>query len=160
MKNDFYEKIRARKPFEIGDIIIYFCLAILVFVLFLYFVILPKTNSADGFKVLIEDKEIFSLSYNDESYSISSDYESYIIVDKDSNTVTIYHNQDKTEMNVLSYNVEKGHVYMHDSNCSNSKDCTYEPAITKTGAIYCAPRKLTVLPLTAESTPPIIGGGL
>ena len=160
MKSNFYEKIKRSKTFEFGDIFIYLCLLLLVTALFLFFVIIPRKEETKGFKVLLEDKEIFTLSYTDESYAILDGYSEQVEVDTENNTVTIYYSKDKTEKNVLSYDVEKHSVYMFDSNCSNSKDCTYEPAISTSGAIYCAPRKITVLPLTSNSEPPIIGGGL
>lgn len=161
MSGNFYEKIKTRKPFELGDILVYICLALIVLVLFLFFVILPKNNYSDGFRVLLDDKEIFTFSYATESYFILEGYENDFVIDTENNTVTIYHDSDKTEKNILAYNQEKRSVYMLDSNCSTSKDCTYEPMISNSGAIYCAPRKLTVLPLTStNSEPPIIGGGL
>ena len=161
MSGNFYEKIKSRKPFELGDVLIYSCLILIVLVLFLYFVIIPNNKDSNGFRVLLEDKEIFTFSYESESYSILEGYENYFDIDTENNIITIYQDSDKTEKNVLSYNQEKRSVYMLDSNCSNSKDCTYEPMISNSGAIYCAPRKLTVLPLTSNSSePPIIGGGL
>ncbi len=161
MSGNFYEKIKTRKPFEVGDILIYSCLILIVLVLFLCFVILPKNKDSNGFRVFLDDKEIFTFSYENESYSILDGYENYVVIDTYNNTVTIYHDNDKTEKNILSYSIEKHSVYMLDSNCSNSKDCTYEPAISNNGAIYCAPRKLTVLALNSNSSePPIIGGGL
>ncbi len=162
MKNDIYGKIKARKPFEVNDVIVYLFLLVLVTLLFLFFVILPKTNVASGFKVIVNDKEFLSFYYETESCVLAENSWALIDHNKENGTITIYHNADKTEYNVLSYDTDKHIVSMLDSTCSLSKDCIYEPEISSNGAIYCAPHKLIVIPISdgKEIPPPTIGGGL
>lgn len=162
MKNDIYGKIKARKPFEINDFFIYLSLFVLVALLFLFFIILPNSQDAKGFTFLLNDKEIFSFYYDSEEFSVLEEYKDFIQVDKINDTVTIYYDKDKTDFNLMSYSAQKRGVVMIDSTCSKSKDCTFEPAIYSSGTIYCAPHGLIVLPIggNANTTPPVIGGGL
>lgn len=162
MKKNIYTKIKAYKPFEFNDIFLYSFILLLVVVLFLCFVILPQTKQAVGFSIEINDKNIFSFDYSTYEYIIETDYSNYIDIDKERNTITIYLNDERTEFNRLVFNTDKKVVKMLESTCSKTKDCLYEPEISKTGIIYCAPHKLKVLPINNKFTPspPIIGGGV
>lgn len=160
MKKNIYTKIKTYKPFEFNDIFLYSFILLLVFVLFLCFVIVPQTKQAVGFSVEINDKKVFSLNYSTREYIIENDFIHYIEVDKEQNTVIIFLNDEKTEFNKLLFDANKKTIKMLETTCSNTKDCLYEPEISKTGIIYCAPHKLKVLPINNEFTPspPVIGG--
>ncbi len=162
LKTDIYAKIKARKPFEVNDVLVYFFLLFSVSLLFLFFVFLPSKEGASGFNLYLKDEEIFTFHYQDKSYSIAEGYENFIEVNLEKNTVTVFLDEYKTEYNVLSFNTDNQSVVMVNSTCSHTKDCVYEPAISSFGTIYCAPHHLTVTPVLqgGTETPPVIGGGI
>ena len=161
MKNIILDKIKKRKAFELNDIFIYLFLLLTIFLLFLFFVIIPQRSQSKGFKVLIDNEEVLSLYYENQEFTYSEDLVDFIEIDKDKCQITIFYNLEKSDYNTIKYNTLNNSVVMVDSTCSSSKDCIYEPAISKQGVIYCAPHNLIVIPITnvSQSSPPIIGGG-
>ena len=129
-------------------------------ILFLFFIILPQNNHPKGFKILIDNREVLTFDYQSEYCSFLEDYSNLIEIDESKKQITIFHNQQRNSYNVIKYDTIKGSVKMLDSTCSNSKDCVYEIAISKNGAIYCAPHNLLIIPITSNSIskPPVLGG--
>ena len=161
MRDNIFNSVKVRKSFEAIDIFIYLFLLIIVFVLFLCFVILPHTKSAEGFLIAKNDTTIVTFNYSSGKCSIDSEYENLVILDEDNCTITVYTDEKKCEYNVIVFDSEKKIVRMLDSTCSSTKDCVYEPEISASGVIFCAPHDLKVLPLSDNFSPttPIIGGG-
>ncbi len=161
MKNVILNKLKERKIFEFNDIFIYLFIFIAVFLLFLFFIIIPQNTVPKGFKVLVDNEEFLSFYYQSQEFNCPKNLRDFVEIDKDKYEIIIFHNIEKTEYNVIKYNVLDNSVAMVDSTCSSSKDCIYEPAISKNGAIYCAPHNLIILPITnvSKTEPPIIGGG-
>ena len=161
MRNNIFNNIKVRKPFEVIDIFIYLFLLIVVFVLFLCFVILPHTKSAEGFLIAKNGTTIVTFNYSSGDFSVESEFKNLVVVDEDNSTITVYTDEQKNEYNVIEFNCEKKVVRMLDSTCSSTKDCVYEPEISVNGMIFCAPHDLKVLPLSDDfsPTPPVIGGG-
>lgn len=161
MRNNIFNNIKVRKPFEVIDIFIYLFLLIVVFVLFLCFVILPHLESAEGFLIAKNGNTIVNFDYSSGKYSVDSEFKKLVVVDENSCTITVYTNEQKSEYNVIVFDREKKVVKMLDSTCSSTKDCIYEPEISVNGMIFCAPHDLKVLPLNDNFSPtsPVIGGG-
>ncbi len=161
MKNIIFDKIKKRKAFEFNDIFIYLFLLLTIFLLFLFFIIIPQRTQSKGFKVLIDNKEVLSFYYQNQEFTYSEDLGDFVEIDKDKCQITIFYNSEKSDYNTIRYSALSNSVVMVDSTCSSSKDCIYEPAISKQGVIYCAPHNLIIVPITNVSLPepPIIGGG-
>ncbi len=158
--NKILNTLKVRKPFEFNDIFIYLFILSLVAVLFICFVITPSLADVKGFSICVGQEEIFSLDYSSGKYEISNDYLDKIIVDQKKSTITIFF-EDESNFNLVQYSLKEKWVKMLDSACSKSKDCVYEPKISRSGMIYCAPHDLKILPIGEFSpTPPVIGGGI
>lgn len=155
MKNNVYESLKARKPFEKYDVIVYVFLLVLLLCLSIFFVFSP-TEKSSGFKLECDGKEIFTLNYDDCSYVCSHDFT--IDVDFSTNTITVYFDDAKTDYNILSFNTTEKSVKVIESTCSASKECVHIPAIkNSSGSIYCTPHKLKISSLDAAPSGPVTG---
>lgn len=156
----YFEKLKSKKCFEKNDLLVYLALILTLTILFLAFYLTNGNATALGFKVCVNDEEIFSFTYSDENFSVNEDYADFITVDKVEKTVTIYLNAQKTQFNLISYDLNSSSVKMKNSTCSLSKDCVYEPKISDKGTIFCAPHNLKIVPITNGfvATPPVVGG--
>lgn len=152
-------KIKAQKPFEIFDFIAYAVTAVFVTVLFFAFVVIPTHSAAEGFKVLIDNVTVLVFKYDDNSMTVTPSFTDTVEYDNEAHTLTIYTDEEKSDYNVLYVDAQARSVKMIDANCSHSKDCVYfRPVTSDAGFIYCAPHKLTVLPLSSTAkTVPITG---
>lgn len=139
----------SRPPlFAARDVFVYLFIIVLVCSLFFFFVILPKKTVAKGFIVTIEGKQAFYLEYaRPESCRVFEDFTDVIRVSLTENTVTISSFTEENAVNVLAFDCEKRTVRMSQSNCSHLSPCTSFPAISETGTIICAPRKIIVKPV-------------
>ena len=161
LKRDYFNSIKVRKPFEVLDIFVYSFLLLIVFVLFLCFIILPQAKNAEGFFICLEEKQVCSFNYSTNEFMVFEEFSGKVDFDKENSTITIFLNNDKTKFNKVAFNKDKKVVKMIESTCSISKDCVFEPEISKTGIIFCAPHNLKILPINGDfsPSPPIIGGG-
>ena len=161
MKNVILDKVKQKKIFEFNDIFVYLFILIAIALLIIFFTIIPQRNHPKGFKVLVDNEEFLTFYYQSQEFTYSENLRNFIEIDKDNGQVVIFHNLEKTNYNVIKYNVKNNSVVMVDSTCSSSKDCIYEPAISRQGIIYCAPHNLIIVPITnvSQAEPPIIGGG-
>ncbi len=159
MKRKDLNSIKQTKPFMKGDILIYSLLFLLVVVLFFAFVLFPKSNDSKGFCVYKNDKTVLYYYFNNNTLTISKDFEN--LVEKstvqDGFTLTIYTNNNRNDFNVLYVNTQTASVKVVDSTCSVSKDCTSFPALTDKGLIYCNPHGLKISPLSFTPSDPITG---
>ena len=155
MKNDVYESLKARKPFETWDVITYVFILVLLLCLSIFFVFSP-TEKSSGFKVECDGAKIFTFNYDDCSYVSTHDFS--IDVDLANNTITIYFDHAKTDYNVLEFDLEEKSVKVTESTCSASKECVHIPAIKDSlGTIYCTPHRLKISSLGGTPSGPVTG---
>lgn len=155
MKNDVYESLKARKPFEKWDVIAYVFILVLLLCLSIFFVFTP-TEKSSGFKVELDGREIFNFYYDDCSYNSFHDFD--IDVDLSNNIITIYFDNAKTDYNVLEFSSVEKSVKVTESTCSASKECVHIPAIKNSlGSIYCTPHKLKITSLGGVPSGPVTG---
>ncbi len=148
------ENIKTRKAFGKLDFILYLTLALLLFLLFLFFVILPSRSPAKGFKVTVGETIVFNFYYQDCSYDITDGYDVKV---KETDGVYEITVTTPAGYNVIQTKPSEGYVKVVDANCSIGKDCVYTaPIKTDGGAIVCLPHDLRVLPI-GGTTPPIAG---
>ena len=161
MKKNLYDDVKQRKPFVLIDIAVYAAIVLTVVGFFLAFIIFPKNENSDGFKVFVDEKEIFVFYYDTcdyETKEYGGKIEMQTVEDKKTYVVRIFPRGDQ-EFNLLYVNAEEKTVKITDANCSNRKDCVYTPEIKSgSGAIYCMPHKLKVLPIKSDYRPIRTGG--
>lgn len=156
MKNR--EMIKRDKicAFRIADVLVYSAVALLVFLLFLCFVILPNESSYDGFKITLNGEEIFLLKYKDGSYK-QRDFDGEIDISESENeelTITVFCDAEKTEYNVLLVSLKDKTVKVTESNCSIKKDCVHSPSVNGTNTVIaCMPHGLKIVALGGDYIP-------
>lgn len=150
MKNA--QELRNRKLFLKRDAAVYAILLSAIFCLFLFFVILPQKNDAQGFCVYENETLILTCRYG-QSPVIEKEAQNRVLVD--GNDIYVYFNEEKTDYNRIT--ATNGEVKITESTCSSTRDCVYEPAIKNSGAIYCVPHKLKITPLNEERREPQTG---
>ncbi len=159
MKKDKIQDLAKNKPFNKFDF--FALLGVLLFILFLFvsFVFFSTHDNSDGFIIQIDDVTVYSFNYSNKKHTINSQYEKFIEVDLENQTVTVYTDLNKNHFNKIKYDVKNKSVKMVESNCSTSKDCVYMPEISDNlGIIYCAPRKIKILPIGGRlNNSPVIG---
>lgn len=157
MKKSQREKLINAKPFTAWDIPVYAFTVITVFLLLLFFVILPSPSNNDGFSVFVNGEKIIDYSYSDrEIIFLNQDFEGKVEFNESLNTITISQGH---AFNVIEINNSSKSVEVIDANCSISKDCVWSPALKNGSAIVCAPHKLKITALGESlSYPPVTGG--
>lgn len=155
------ERLKNSKPFCFWDTAVYISIGLLVFVLFLAFVILPRTNKTVniGFMIEIGGKTAVTYEYGSDTFNVEQDYLSIIETAKSDNgyTLTVYTSSNKLGFNKIFIDETNKTVKMVESDCK-SKQCTYLHEINGSGIIYCAPRQLKITPLGGSGfLPPIAG---
>lgn len=155
-----YLKIKQNKPFEINDIFIYLLLIVTIFVLFLFFVFLPKNDKTSGFAVYKGQDLVLTFYNQTNDYLIQNNYLNLVDIktQQDGVLITVFTDQNQKGYNVIFINTNERFIKMHDSTCSQSKDCVHSPAINNSGMIYCAPHDLKLVPLGQDNIPPWTGG--
>ena len=157
MKDEKFKELKESKTFEIGDILVYSALFILLLVLFVFFVITPSAKTPDGFNIFLDGKKIAVYRYDDGLNIINDDYLNLISYNRDKKSITVYVDDAKTEYNVITVDITNKTAKVTDANCSQSKDCVHTPPLGS--AIVCAPHKLKITPIGASGfTPPVTGG--
>ncbi|MCQ2387575.1 MAG: hypothetical protein MJ066_03920 [Clostridia bacterium] len=148
-----------KKPFEFFDIFIYVFILVLFVFLLLFLIILPKKDKINGFYVVKDDKKILTYSFKDNEFLIDDSWKNYIEINKDDCIINVFLNDEKTEFNVIQYDLNKKSVKMKDSTCSISKDCTYfSPITTNNNVIYCNPHNIKILPIEGNGLiQPVVG---
>ena len=159
LKKSIYTKAKNLKPFEIFDILIYGITAILVAVLFLFFVVLPKNGHIDGFKITLHGQELLRYETATDKFTVLNQVDGYTVdISKSENCQIITITDTDGGYNKILLDTENKSAKVIESNCSSSKDCVYSPAITKSGAIVCAPHGLKITPISSSGfTEPITG---
>ncbi|MBQ8426709.1 MAG: hypothetical protein IJX16_02990 [Clostridia bacterium] len=155
------ERFKNSKPFGLWDIAIYLTVALLVFVLFLVFIIIPHFSEKDGYGFIVEcdGNTVITYHYGSENFNVNEDFISRVEITKTEGgyEVTLYTSLDKSGFNTLLVNERDKTVKMLNSDC-RSKQCTYLHAIGGSGIIYCAPRLLKITPLGGSGfVPPTTG---
>lgn len=160
MKNREMIKCDKIRAFRIADVLVYSAVALLVFLLFLSFVILPNTSDYNGFKIIADGKEIFTLKFKDGTYE-QKDFSGQIEVLPQENgelIITVFTNAEKSEYNVLLVSLTEKTVKVTESNCSIKKDCVHSPKIDGAGKmIACMPHGLKIVALGGDYLPVTTG---
>ncbi len=154
-------RFKNSKPFSRWDTAVYLVVAFLIFLLFLFFVIIPKTSDSEslGFTVTSNEKTVVSYSYGSKNFKIDSDFTDLVVINEVESgyNLTIYTDVDKVHFNTLFINEENKTVKMASTDC-RSKQCTYLHEVGSKGIIYCAPRSLKISPLSGSGfIPPVVG---
>ena len=149
------DEVRKRKLFVKKDVAVYAALAVALCALFFSLVILPRKTESNGFCAYSDDKLLFTYYYASDKLVITEFGDGKISRDGDKIRITVY--RDGAEFNELNVNREKKSVRVSDADCSKTKDCVHEPSISNSGAIYCAPHKLKIIPLSAKPSSPVTG---
>lgn len=154
------EKIKNSAPFKKFDIFLYSIIAVIVLCLFLFLVIIPKTEATQGFCVAQGETEILNFNFQNSHLNVNDGYKGQVLHDSKNQTVTIYTSTDKSEYNVIQYDVENKTVKVIESNCQG-KDCINFPEVSSDGGvIYCLPHNLKITPLVVTASEPSTGGRL
>lgn len=162
LKRKNFAQIKSEKPFRSGDVLIYSALLLIISVLFAVFIIFPSVNASDstGFEIEINGKTVCTFTYADKKLTVNDGFVSLVEYEEAENglKITVFTSSEKEDFNELFADFSKKTVKVTDSNCSVSKDCVFSPAISNSGAIYCAPHGLKIVPLGNNGfTPPITG---
>lgn len=159
MKNEEKRIYENLKPFKPSDIVVYFALLVMFFALFLFFVILPTANKTNGFKILIDGKQVATYSYDGDFKLTNQSYKNLIVFDQTNLTITVYTDESKVHYNKIKIDDKNHSAKVIDANCSTSKECVYTPSLKDNSAIVCAPHKLKIVTLE-KVTPstPVTGG--
>lgn len=141
-------QIRKNKPFALGDVVVYACLAVVIALLFVLF--LGRTqNATQGVKVEIRGEEVYRYEFGIGG-SVVEGVSASIEESREDNTLYI---RIKTEYgyNVICIDDEQKLVWMFDADCSRRKDCTHMFALGDGGeVILCLPHFLRIVPLAGE----------
>lgn len=152
LKSVDFEQIKSNKPFKIWDLVLYCPILVLVLALLFAFVIFPADSAVEstGFKIILNDKEVFVFDYSTRTYSLDPESIDQIIVEDLSGgfcIVKVISDKNSGAFNTVTANIEKHMVSVTESNCSESKECVHTPDIKDShGVIVCAPHKLKVVP--------------
>ncbi len=140
-------KVKSSKPFEFWDILVYSSILAMIALMFIaVFVFAPKKQDAFGFKIIVNEITIAEYSFSDATIKITDNYADKVIFDQENGVIKVFTNDDKTEFNIISFSLTAKKVWVSESNCSQSKDCTrFEPIMTEGQAIYCLPHNLKIL---------------
>ena len=111
MKNVILDKVKQKKIFEFNDIFVYLFILIAIALLIIFFTIIPQRNHPKGFKVLVDNEEFLTFYYQSQEFTYSENLRNFIEIDKDNGQVVIFHNLEKTNYNVIKYNVKKLSIY-------------------------------------------------
>ncbi|MBE5734203.1 MAG: hypothetical protein E7347_04030 [Clostridiales bacterium] len=151
------------KPFYLRDLAVYICTAIIVLLLFVFFVF-PKNNqpAKQGFIVSVNGKTAVTVNFNlTTPISVANDFNQLVKVENVDNgfMVTIYTSTSKDGFNEIYFNTVEKTAKVTESNCSPRKDCVHTPSInTVSGTIICAPRTLKISPVGFNGDGTIVVG--
>ena len=151
------QRVIVNKPFTAWDIPVYALTVIAVFVLLLFFVILPSPTKNEGFSVFVNGEKIIDFDYSKNQIVYqNTGFDGRVEFDQNTNTITVYQGQ---SFNVIEINNQDKTVKVKDANCSVAKDCAHTPSLKNDSAIVCAPHKLKITALGESlSYPPVSGG--
>ncbi|MBR1984069.1 MAG: NusG domain II-containing protein [Clostridia bacterium] len=154
---ELVSKFIESKPFHVKDLILYTFILCAVALLFVFFIILPKTDKPNGFSVSVNNEIVFTFEFSTEQITVLN--ENYQLShDKNHNTITLY--VDGNSYNKLSYNTNNLTVKIIDSNCPNHDCVDFFEISSGSGVIYCLPHGLKILPLVPIQSEPSTGGRL
>lgn len=159
MINEYFNKVKSSKPFKRFDILIYTFVILLISILFLFFVILPNKENIKGFKVTVDNELVLTYIFGKEIDIPNEHKEMVEITTNDGYSyIKVFTDNNKTEYNVISINLENKEVKITEANCSSSHDCTLFPPLKNGGSIICLPHKLKLLSLEKGFSDPVVGG--
>lgn len=146
---------KLRNIFVKQDIAVYAILLVSIISLFLAVFIFSNDKTAEGFTASVNGKTVLTYYYNGKTVIYD---DTAVAIEIYENKIYVYFDKEKTDFNELTVDLKNKTVKVTDSTCSDTKDCTSVPAISNSGAIYCAPHKLKISVLNEkENLPPITG---
>jgi len=149
-------EISKNKVFEIKDLFVYGLLCFFIFILFCATIFSCK-KSNDGFIVSVNGTRIITHSYG-KDFDIDKEWKNKIIINETENGYLIKVQASDGGHNTIFCNEKDKFVKMLDSDCP-SGNCKYMSEIKNSGAIYCAPRDLKIVPLEFDGNlSPVTGG--
>lgn len=157
------EQLKNNKTgiFKLPDLIIYGIVVLLVASLFLIPLLSKNDGDFNGFDVYKNGNLIFSLSFDDKyDYSIDENSKDLVEVSyaDDKVIVKIFTDNDKTDYNLISCDLQEKSVCVVDSTCSVRKDCvSFKPITGNSGVIVCQPHGLKILPKGKRYVPVVTG---
>lgn len=160
MKNSTLDKVKNAKPFEFNDVFVYAVVVILIAVLFCVFVIFPKAQFKRGVSVSKHGETVFTFTIESRNFNVNEKFSNLVeITEGDGGfTIVVYTDGEKSGFNKIFISTADNSTKVTESSCSSSKDCTFCPAITDHGAIYCHPHGLKISVLGDSGfIPPTVG---
>ena len=160
LKNRTLDKVKNAKPFEFNDVFVYAGVVVLIAVLFCVFVIFPKAQEKRGFAVFKHGETVVTFTFDSLKFNVNEKYANLVeINDADGGfIIVVYTNANKDGFNKIFISTADSSAKVTESSCSSSKDCTFCPAITDHGAIYCHPHGLKICVLGDSGfIPPTVG---
>ena len=133
---------------------------IIISVLFVLFLFAPRKSATNGFLITKHNQTVCSFNYAQKKLTVKQDYTELVTLTETDNgyLITVYTSSDKLGKNVIFVDVKNNTVKVIESTCSISKDCVHSPAISKSGAIYCAPHGIKIIPNGSSGNIPAIVG--
>ena len=152
-----YIKYSKSAPFYRQDVILYAIITALIVGLFLFFVIIPKSDKPQGFSVSVDNELVFTFDFSKEEITLNKELNK-IVHDKENNTITVY--TSNQSFNKLLYDTDSLTVKIIESNCPNHDCVDFFEISSGNGVIYCLPHGLKILPLVPSQSEPSTGGRL
>lgn len=156
MQKKGIEDVRKSKCFTLWDLVPYAVVLAVAVALMLAF-LLPKKENMTGFYVEYGDQEILSYDFGTDEFVIKDAYSDCVTVE---GVEGGYHVEISTSdgYNAFFADVHNKTVRMTEADCSFSQDCTYMPAIEKSGdSIICVPHKLKIIAQGNDVGSPVTG---
>lgn len=144
MRKKSIEDVKNSKYFSPWDLVPYIAVLAVAVVLMLVF-LLPDKSEMNGFYAEYGEQKVMSYDFDKDEFSVEDGFRESV---KITSEIGGYKVEIDTEdgFNVFFVDVEKRTVKMTDADCSFSQDCTYMPAIEKSGdSIICVPHKLKLI---------------
>ncbi|MCQ2478959.1 MAG: NusG domain II-containing protein [Clostridia bacterium] len=142
-------QIRADKWFRPADLIVYALITALIVLLFFVFVFNKGGDalSEKSVSIYLKDKVIFTYSYSEGAYKISSPDNIQIVEETETELkLIVYSDAAKQDFNSVTFNKVEMWVDVTEANCSARKDCVHMERIKdSSGAIMCTPHGLKIL---------------
>ena len=158
---DTIQHVKKGKPFQRGDIFVYFPLLLLIAGLFWHFVFAAAAPSLSRISVYHEDRQgnetlVFAYDYLGDLYMVDELWRDRVSVTKANGAYEVSLGglgEDGTGYNSLLL-LPAGEAYIAQANCSARRDCTHFPHITRGNmAIACVPHRLKIVG-DGEAFPP------
>ncbi len=156
MRKKTIEDVKNSKYFTAWDIVPYVVVLAVAVVLLLVF-LLPGKEQMTGFYVECAGARVMDYDFSTDEFATDEGFDEEIEIIPENGGYTVRIGTEEG-YNVFFVDKEKRTVKMVDADCSFSQDCTYMPAMEKSGdSIICAPHKLKIVAFGDEVSSPVTG---